>query len=208
MTLSKNRLVISFLSARFGRARGFFCLNGNQNRAGNNNMKGLQIKLFPALICMILVQCAFGKVPIDSLEQSLQKTMDKQSFYNNAKETAIKNLKSLLKDAALTPENKYFLINKIIDEYEYYSFDAALNFIEQNLAIAQDINNTFYIIESKLRLAKLLAASGLYKESIDVMNEINRKNIPEKLLDRYYFNLNEGYSGLSYYTAVKKSKQT
>lgn len=161
-----------------------------------------------SLLFILLMQFSYSKTPVDSLEQSLQKTMDKQSFYNNAKETTIKNLKSLLNDAALTPENKYFLINKIIDEYEYYSFDAALNFIEQNIAIAQDLNNTFYIIESKLRLAKLLAASGLYKESIDVMNEINRKNIPEKLLDRYYFNLNEGYSGLSYYTAVKKSKQT
>ncbi|QQY83097.1 hypothetical protein JJL45_03630 [Tamlana sp. s12] len=127
--------------------------------------------------------------------------------YDIAKETRIEALKKLLDEPSTTLENKYFLTTKIIEEYEKYSFDSTLFYIEQNIATAKAINNIYLEKESILKLAKLLVQSGRYKESIDALNELNRKELPEKLLNKYYYNYKEGYSGLSFYTSVQKSKK-
>ena len=119
----------------------------------------------------------------------------------------LQNLKNLLNEEKVTLENKYFIISKIIGEYEKYSFDNALYYIEKNIAIANAMNNDYLEKESKLKLAKLLVKSGRYKESIDALHEMDRSNLPEKLLNNYYYNFKEGYSGLSFYTSVKKSRE-
>jgi uncharacterized membrane protein YciS (DUF1049 family) len=149
----------------------------------------------------------FANGDLDSLMVALEKTMTQRDVYDSNKELRIQNLKDLLEDTGLPLENKYYVINKIIDEYEYYSFDFALLYIEQNIEISENLDNSYFIKESKLRLAKLLAESGRYKEAIDALNELNRKDIPDELLDNYYYGLKEGYSGLSYYTTVKKGKR-
>jgi cell division protein FtsB len=133
--------------------------------------------------------------------------MAKRNVYDNAKKLRIENLKTLLEEETTTQENKYFLINKIISEYEKYSFDSTLYYIEKCSKIAEVLKNDYFEKESKLKLAKLLVQSGRYKESIDALNEIHRLYIPQELLNNYYYNFKEGYSGLSFYTTVKKSRE-
>jgi hypothetical protein len=133
--------------------------------------------------------------------------MENRNIFDGAKKLRIENLLKLLNEENTTLENKYFLISKIITEYEKYSFDSALYYIENSIATATELNNDNLEKESKLKLAKLLVTSGRYKEAIDVLNEMSRLNIPEKLLNNYYYNFKEGYSGLSFYTSVKKSKE-
>ena len=170
-------------------------------------MKTRTYYIYFILIHVFYCTNSFCNVQIDTLEIELEKTMSKRAEFDKVKEDNIKKLSSLLEDTKITLENKYFIINKIIDEYQYYSFDSALFYIEQNLENAHLLKNEFSTIETKLKLAILLAESGLYKESIDVVNEIDRKTIPTKLLINYYACLKEGYSGLSYYTVVKKYKE-
>ena len=87
------------------------------------------------------------------------------------------NLKNLLREQSTSIENKYFITNKIIEIYEYYSFEEALNYIEQNLKHAQELDNNYFIEECKLKLSKLLISSGRYKESIDLLSEINKNSL-------------------------------
>ncbi|WP_136480743.1 DUF6377 domain-containing protein [Cognatitamlana onchidii] len=132
--------------------------------------------------------------------------MSRRDFYDDSKILRIKNLEDLLNEETLSLENKYFLTNKIIGEYEKYSFDRALDYIEKNISVAQNIGDINFEKESRLKLAKLLVTSGRYKEAIDVLNTIRRPELPEKLLNLYYFIFKEGYSGLSFYTSVKRIK--
>lgn len=133
--------------------------------------------------------------------------MAMKKTYDAEKILRIENLKNLLKEEKTTLQNKYFIISKIIDEYEKYSFDNALYYIEKSIGIAKAMNNDYLEKESKLKLTKLLVKSGRYKEAIDALHEIDRLYLPEKLLNNYYYNFKEGYSGLSFYTSVKKSKE-
>ncbi len=143
---------------------------------------------------------------LDSLLVQLDKSMSRRDFYDDSKILRIKNLEDLLNEETLSLENKYFLTNKIIGEYEKYSFDRALDYIEKNISVAQNIGDINFEKESRLKLAKLLVTSGRYKEAIDVLNTIRRPELPEKLLNLYYFIFKEGYSGLSFYTSVKRIK--
>ncbi|WP_052958614.1 DUF6377 domain-containing protein [Maribacter thermophilus] len=123
---------------------------------------------------------------IDSLLLEMEKVMLKRNEYDLSKEKRINNLKILLEDPEASKENQYYITNRLIDEYEYYSFDATLAFIEKNLRLADELDNEELLQESTLRLAKLLATSGRYDESINLLEEISTSNLSEDLIREYY----------------------
>lgn len=144
---------------------------------------------------------------VDSLIVVLEETMLKRNEYDLSKETRINNLKKLLEDATTSLENQYYIINKLIDEYEYYSFDATLSFIEKNLKLANELDNNFLVQESTLRLAKLLATSGRYNESIDLLERIEPSNLSQDLIWEYYFVYKRCYVELRDISRVEKIRE-
>jgi len=131
--------------------------------------------------------------------------MDNHEVFDQQKE---KRIQSLLEKASQTEilKEKYHIFNKVIDEYRFYSFDKALNYIEQNIEIAENLKDNLFLNKTKLALSLLLIDSGRYKESIDALNEIKRDSLQTSLTNEYYIAYKEGYSGLSYNTFVKRSK--
>lgn len=142
---------------------------------------------------------------LDSLFIALDARMNKRETFDKQKEARIQ---SLLEKATLTSdlEKKYQIYDEVISEYQFYSFNKALNFIEQNIEIAEELKNSLFLNKSKLILSTLLIDSGRYKESIDALNEIKRDSLPTSLTNDYYIAYKEGYSGLSFNTTVKSSK--
>jgi hypothetical protein len=132
--------------------------------------------------------------------------MNNRLIFDNGKEKTIDNYKTILADSLLKDETRFLITKKLIYELEYYSFDAALYYSLENQKLASKINNPLFISESKILIAKILMESGRYKESLDILNEIQRKKIPSELLSSYFFSLKEGYSELSYYSSIQKNK--
>lgn len=152
--------------------------------------------------------CSGLVYPQDSLENllsRLEQEMEKKEYYDNNEEDRIKDL---LDEIQLKTDIKqiYEINNKIFEEYEFYSFDRALEFIEDNIEIAEQLNNSLFLNRAKLKLALLLVNSGRYKESIDALNEIKKNALPDTLINNYYLAYEEGYSGLSFNTTVNSSK--
>jgi len=138
---------------------------------------------------------------------SLENEMLKRNFYDESKESRILNIKELLKEKNTTKENVYFLTNKLISEYEFYSFDSTLYYIEKNLKLALNLKEPIFLQEATIKLAKLLTNSGRYKESIDILNEIDRYNLPNELLIDYFSTYRRCYSEVSFYSKVKTNKE-
>lgn len=159
-----------------------------------------------ALILILTLNASYANSEVDSLINVLKKEINNSRFYIKKKEDKIANLKSLLTDEKASLNNQYFIINKIIDEYQYYSFDRALLFTEKNLDIAKKLKDKYKISESQLKLSRLLVDSGRYKEALDILKDIKRSNLNDNLLNIYYFNQKEAYSGLNFYTMVKINK--
>jgi hypothetical protein len=162
---------------------------------------------FILIVFVLSFQFLSAQKEIDSLLVVLDKTMGNRNEYDQQKKLRISNLKGLFKNESLSIQQIYQINNNIINEYEAYSFDETLSFIEQNIAIANSLKNQFFIDESKLNLSKLLASSGRYEEAIDILDEIKRRSLSEKLLNNYYSNYKKIFSDLSFYSLAKENKE-
>ncbi|WP_282053909.1 DUF6377 domain-containing protein [Maribacter luteus] len=151
----------------------------------------------------ILVAPENNQNELDSLIVRLEQEMGKREIYDQLKESRISNLKTLLDDDNIKGENRYFITNALITEYRYYSFDSTLHYIEDNLAFAKKIGKDNFLQESTLRLAKLLATSGRYDESISLLGEINPSNLSQDLIQEYYIINKRCYSELRAISRIK-----
>ena len=171
----------------------------------------LNFKKPKLLICCVLALfCGLTSNADDELDQlieTLDSVMQARETYERSIGIKLSNLKNLLREQSTSIENKYFITNKIIEIYEYYSFEEALNYIEQNLKHAQELNNNYFVEECKLKLSKLLISSGRYKESVDLLSEINKNELDPKLLSYYYSDYSGLYKRLSYYTSFNESRK-
>lgn len=158
-----------------------------------------------SLLLLIFFQVTVTSQSFDSLVSVLESKMSNKRFYDQQKEERIKTLELKSLNAKNLKET-YVIYNKIIKEYEYYKFDNALEYIEKNIEIAEKLEDSLYLNETKLMLSLLLVDTGRYKESIDALNEIDRLSLPKSLINNYYIAYKEGFSGLSYNTTVKRSK--
>lgn len=169
-----------------------------------NLLKNISVYL---TVLLLFTQLLYSSTVSDSLLQVLEQEIIQSKNYLVVKERKIQNLKNLLAEKGIDLGMQYFIVNKIIGEYQYYSFDKALFYSEKNLQIALELKDPYKIAESKLILARLLVDSSRYKESLDLMAELEISNLKDDLKNDYYFIYKEAYSGLSYYTMVKKNKE-
>ncbi|WP_124979259.1 DUF6377 domain-containing protein [Nonlabens xiamenensis] len=143
---------------------------------------------------------------LDSLILELESNMAKRTYYDSQKEASIQRLLEQVNENT-DPVAAYNIYDEVIEEYRYYSFDKALEYLEKNIAIADDLGRADLSNKAKLSLSTLLLETGRYKESIDALNEISKSSLGEELIDDYYIALKEGYGGLSYNTTVQSSKK-
>ena len=167
-------------------------------------------KLKLLLCCCLALNCSLVSKADNELQkliETLDSVMQARTAYERKKELQLDNLKSLLRAENTSLENKYFITNKIIEIYEYYSFEEALKYIEYNLKCAKELKNNYFIEECKLKLSKLLISSGRYKESVDLLSEINKNALDPKLLSYYYSDYSGLYKRLSFYTSFNESRK-
>jgi DNA-binding CsgD family transcriptional regulator len=158
------------------------------------------MKYLSFIIAFFLYQHLALSQNLDSLLVVLEETMSKRAEYDAAKEQRIAVLMSGLSEEDLSLEKQFFITKNLISEYEYYSFDKTLQFIDRNIQLAKTVGNDTMLLESNLNLARVLATSGRYIESIDVLDEIDRSIIRERLLKDYFFNYKKCYSELRYFS--------
>jgi len=156
---------------------------------------------------LLLFSFVYATNNVDSLIVKLENTMEKRLEFDAKKEKLINNYKSILNDSSLDAKTRFQITKKLIYELEFYSFDSALYYTLEIKKLADSISDIDVIIDSKILLAKILVESGRYKESLDVLNEINRKEVPNKLRINYFYALKEVYSELSFYSSIPSNKE-
>lgn len=142
---------------------------------------------------------------LDSLMIELESEMSNHKTYDVQKETRIAELLAKSNNTTLLIE-RYEIYDAIYQEYEFYKFESALKYLEKNIQIAESIQNNLLLSQVKLKMGLLLVASGRFKESVDVINDIDRGSLPESLINNYFRTHKEAYSGLTHNTAVEKSR--
>jgi hypothetical protein len=153
-------------------------------------------------VCSVLT--SWGN-EIDSLLNILDSTIAANKTYMQSKELRIRSLKILVGKSSLTPEQTYSINTLLYKEYLKYNFDSTINFISQNLKIAESLNKPEWINETKFHLSQILSSSGMYSESLHTLETMDGKSLTTQQKLDYYSCYQHLYAELGMYTVMKEN---
>lgn len=123
--------------------------------------------------------------PKDSQYYEIDREIENVAVYEGEKERRIDNLKERLHKEQ-SPDVRIELINWLIAEYESYISDSALYYINLNLENPRVKENRSLETALLIKKADVAAHAGLFGEASDILEAIDRQNIPADLLEDYY----------------------
>ena len=91
---------------------------------------------------------------------------------------------------------------QMYDEYYVFDSDSAMNCVVQNLKISQQTNNEPLIHEWRIKQSFVLAATGLLKESLDVMESLDVSRLSNENKIAYYNQMVYLYGHFGQYTGT------
>ena len=107
------------------------------------------------------------------------------------------------KKMSLRSPNEILSFNtQMYDEYFVFNSDSAMSCVEQNLKIAKQIGNEPLFAEWRIRQSFILSATGLLKESLDVMESLDVSRLSNEIKIAYYNQMVYLYSHFVQYTGT------
>ncbi len=140
---------------------------------------------------------------LDSLFRVLDRSMSQYEIYTNQREARIRNLKDALAETTPNSVEQYNLNHRIYEEYRAYNCDSAVHYLNENVRIAEKMHDVDRTIGSKLQLSIMLSSTGMYAESINVLNSVKRRDVAPHHIINYYTCFSSVYGELGLYTQNK-----
>lgn len=141
---------------------------------------------------------------LDSLLRVLDQTILEHQTYVVQREARIVHLKELRTQLKSSSEECYNLNAQLYKEYKAFVCDSAIFYLNENIRLAKELGDVEREIESTLQLSFLLSSTGMYTESIDVLNTVDKEQIPDRFTTSYYSCLNHVYGEMGFYTQDKQ----
>lgn len=166
-------------------------------------------QLIPILFLFLFPLTTLGQgrtALADSLQVSallhlLDEAIGAHKQYTDIREARIARLKQRLADAD-TADAAFFRWNaEIYKEYKAYVCDSAIHYLNANLIWAERRGSGEKACETRLELAYLMAATGMYEEASDLIRQIDRSGLPSRLLPDYYHCRYKLYEESGFYTS-------
>jgi hypothetical protein len=158
----------------------------------------------PILLLVSFANSALSFARTDSLLAVLKKELSKKKIYDDQKELRIKNLKQKL---AATPgtdyKTQYQLCSGLYEEYKVYQFDSAYVYTQKLLNISRATNDIPKQHDSRIKLSFILLSSGMFKETFELLNQINSRLLSDDSKLEYYSIKSRAYSDLADYNSDK-----
>lgn len=140
-----------------------------------------------ALCTVMLSTSLFASNHVDSLLRVLDATIQERPYYGKRKEQRIDSIKACL-DKTADLEQRYQIYQNLFKEYRPYNMDSALWVCNEKRAIAVALQHQGHICSSDMNIAEVFGVMGMYKESLDIIDRVDRQNL-EKEQRSYYFHI-------------------
>lgn len=146
----------------------------------------------PALIIVSVVAsgCSMSDAKSSSELQGhyrqLDTELEKVASYDAQKDNRIATLKSEL-SAAGTLDAEAHIIDNLIEEYESYVSDSALYYVNLNLRLAEEMQDSRAIQKLKLKRIDIMSHAGLFGDALDEMHKFDRNALDSTLLAEFYY---------------------
>jgi len=169
----------------------------------------MDIKKVLLFFCLLIVTInnVSAKNNLDSLYKELDNKINNCNIYIELKEAKIEEFKIEKMKLNNTIDKIYALPASIYKEYKAYISDSAIHYLNQNMDIAYSLNDIHKINETSIATSDLFSSLGMYKEGMDVLNNVKKEYLDEALKIRFYSTCRNIYSGLGLYTQNSRDRQ-
>jgi hypothetical protein len=152
---------------------------------------------------------AFCNKQTDNLLKDLDKAIDNRAVYLHNKEQRINTLTDILqKSQKSSYQVRNDLYNELYTEYSSFNYDSAFNYSIRILHNAYLSKNEILIDNSRIKVGFTLLSAGLFKETLDTLDNINVKRLSDSIKIQYYSLLARTYFDMAdfisdkYYTSL------
>ena len=139
---------------------------------------------------------AYAAATEDSLLNRLNDVLAKKQDFVDQKLARIRAINHEL-STTTNPQSKYNSYQKLFDEYKAFSYDSAYACSKKLLTLAAQLNDPLKLAKAKMDLAFTLISSGMFKETLETLNQINVALFPDSSKIQYYFLKGRSYFDLS-----------
>ena len=123
---------------------------------------------------------------LDSLITLLDDEMENKSKYEQLKMNRIQAILSFLQSPSLDKLERYRYNKILIGEYEKYSFDSTIFYIQANINLAHTLERQDLLNESRVSLGATLSNVGRRQEANDIFQTIDIGTLSEDQKIRFY----------------------
>ena len=143
---------------------------------------------------------AFSSPPSDSLNNKLKKELNNIEVYDNKKEAELNLIKgSLQRISADDKLTRYKLYSQLYNEYSSYRNDSASSYAQKMYILGEQMEDKILKVDSRIKIGNTLIAAGLFKETFEIIENIDAKSLPVNLKFDYYSLFIRTYFDLSNY---------
>lgn len=123
---------------------------------------------------------------LSTLYHTLDSLIEHQSEIIAQKKNRIQVITDGMNNLSLTPEQLFSLNNRLYDEYLAFNFDSALCYIKKNVDVQQSLGNPDLAAGSLIRMAHILAVSGLFDKADRMLDQIDISQLSTERKVEYY----------------------
>ena len=156
------------------------------------------------LLSLVLVLLSSSVFAQDGILKELLETVENSAEYDQVKLQQIDSLKDAI---SRVPEQelkkRYELNTALYDEFKIFNQDSAFYYGRKTRRLAVALDTLPLIQKAVLNLADVTVSAGMYKETLDLLEDIEISAMPEDLRSLYFGLLGRVYSELSEYSNLE-----
>ncbi|WP_181999524.1 DUF6377 domain-containing protein [Bacteroides stercorirosoris] len=168
-------------------------------------MKKIIIFLYICGVCMCRLHAATNNV-VDSLLSQLDQVIQNRPVYIEQKEKKLNDLRKALRQR-ISDENRFTLLGEYLDEYRSYNTDSSLYISRERYQVALRMKNKEHQDNALMNTAEIMGTAGMYKEAIDLMQNVHINQLPDELHPYYYHIYRTVYGLMADYAVTEQEKK-
>jgi hypothetical protein len=132
---------------------------------------------------------AISAAPENNILHLLFQTLKNKNAYDLQKQNHLDEIKKQFKIPQLTDIQIYNINNQLQQEFQSFKIDSAIFYLENNLQIAENLQNRECIYETKLTLSYMYWQAGKFFEALQLLaslNSVQAAKISPQMLSDYY----------------------
>lgn len=170
------------------------------------NIKSVK-KIYILVLFISFSNAVFSNEDFPAVLLRLDSIITKSNSYTRKREIRIENYKKKLRQVKPFSISEYNINSQLYKEYKPYICDSAILYQNKNIEIAKILHDKSKEYESKLEMAYLMGSIGLYKEAVDLLQDIDPSKLSNlRLIDFYNTHLRV-YGELAFYTQDKRESK-